>query len=94
MSAPSTPTNQMTTPFNFPPLRIRAPVEHDGYDSNTSSPGVCDAGQLSPFMGIPSGSPVRVVHPRNAPNAPRKAPKAKAFSKLRPNVDIRLPGRR
>jgi hypothetical protein len=89
MSAPSTPINQMTTPFNAPP-RIRAPVEYDGYDSNISSPGVCDADQLSPFMGILSDSPVRVVRPRNAPNAPRKAPKAKAFSKLRPNADIRL----
>ncbi len=94
MSAPSTPIDHMTTPFNAPP-RIRAPLRYDGYDSNISSPGVCDAEQLSPFMGIPSGSPVRVVHSRNAPNAPRKAPKAKqAFAALRPNADIRLPGRR
>jgi hypothetical protein len=89
MSAPSTPINQTTTPFNAPP-RIRAPVEHDGYDSNISSPGVCDAGQLSPFMGIPSDSPARVVRSRKAPNAPRKVPKAKPFSKLRHNADICL----
>lgn len=91
MSAPSTPINQMTTPFNAPP-RIRAPPEQDGYDSCMSSPGVCDAEQISPYMGIPSGSPVRVVQSRKAPGAPRKAPKAKPFGKLRHNAD--LPRRR
>ena len=94
MSAPSTPKDQMTSPFNAFPLRIIAPTKFDGYDSNISSPGVCDVEQLSPFMGIPA--------PIVAPNAPIKANNKRTrdvsdprvlfettpFSKLRHNSDI------